>query len=188
MTQLHSIWIHANTFQNIACSAHHLYLCATTRIQQGSGIICKLQILLDLRSLTHFHTFYITPCSHYYAHFDCWLHVSQSDYTCHICNKRYNSGHMSPLRAPPVVTPNYFGIYVRMLADFHSYITVFLSSSLQAQNPSHIPPVINSTCISFIHRLHAVNVHEIYVYILTVIYISMLPAMYTHTILFFVKS
>ena len=121
MTWLRSVWMHAHTFQNVARSAHRLYLHAANRIHQGRCIICELQIpLRDLRSPTCFRNFYITPCCHYYAHFECWLCVSQTDYMCRICTQRYNSGHMSPLRAPPVVTPNSFDIYSRMLADFCS--------------------------------------------------------------------
>ena len=121
MTRLRSVWMHAHTFQNVARSAHRLYLHATNRIHQGRCIICEFHIpIQELRSPTCFRNFYITPCCHYYAHFECWLRVSQTDYTCHICTQRYNSGHMSPLRAPPVVTPNSFGIYARMLADFRS--------------------------------------------------------------------
>ena len=121
MTRLCSIWMHTHTFQNVTCSAHRLSLHATIRIRQGRCIICEFHIpIQELRSPTCFRNFYITPCCHYYAHFECWLSVSQTDYTCHICTQRYNSGHMSPLRAPPVVTPNSFGIYARMLADFRS--------------------------------------------------------------------
>ena len=121
MTRLRSIWMHAHTFQNVARSAHRLYLHAANRIHQGRCIICELQIpLADLHSPTCFRNFYITPWCHYYAHFECWLNVSQTDYTCRICIQRYYSGHMSPLRAPPIVTPNSFGIYTRMLADFRS--------------------------------------------------------------------
>ena len=121
MTWLRSVWMNTNTFQNVARSAHHIYLCAANRIQQGRCIICELPTpLADLRSPTCFRNFYITARCHYYAHFECWLCVSQSNCTCRICNQRYNSGHMSPLRAPPVVTPNSIGIYARMLSDFPS--------------------------------------------------------------------
>ena len=70
MTWLRSIWIHANTFQNVARSAHRLYLHSANRIQQGRCIVCELQIpLAYLRSPTCFRNFYITPCCHYYARF-----------------------------------------------------------------------------------------------------------------------
>ena len=121
MTRLCSAWRHANRFQNVARGAQRLYRRAAARIQQGRCIICELDIpLADLRSPTRLRNFYVTPCCGYYAHFDCWLHVSQGEYSCHICTQRYNSGHMSPLRAPPVVTPNSFGVYARMLATFRS--------------------------------------------------------------------
>ena len=121
LENLRTLWVHPTKLFLASRATHRVYSRYARGIQHGRCIICEADIArADLLSPTNLRNIYMTACCAYYAHFDCWLSVSQEDYTCRICRQRYNSGHMSPLHAPPVTAPNSYGIYARMLTSFWS--------------------------------------------------------------------
>ena len=110
-----------NVLLQAARDHHALFRRYVNRVQPGRCIVCEADIDRDaLLSPLRLGQFYMTQCCAYFAHFDCWLSVSQDDYTCRICGKHYISGYMSALPAPRVPSPRVFGTYACRLTSYRS--------------------------------------------------------------------